>query len=141
MYIPYAPNGSNIEMQINGGSWQAVPTNWSTETDTTINNVKSIKLRATNFGSYSYDWTASLSYSQDITHYATVTKTHKATMYLCGQAQGGDLIESDTVYLVANAKLERDGSWPCFIAGTKITLADGSKKNVEDITYNDELLV
>lgn len=29
----------------------------------------------------------------------------------------------------------------CFVEGTKITLADGSTKNVEDITYDDELLV
>lgn len=29
----------------------------------------------------------------------------------------------------------------CFVEGTKITLADGSTKNVEDITYDDDLLV
>ena len=29
----------------------------------------------------------------------------------------------------------------CFAKGTQITLADGTTKNVEDITYNDELLV
>jgi len=29
----------------------------------------------------------------------------------------------------------------CFLQGTKITLADGSKKNVEDLTYDDNLLV
>lgn len=29
----------------------------------------------------------------------------------------------------------------CFLAGTEITLADGSKKNVEDIEYSDELKV
>lgn len=32
-------------------------------------------------------------------------------------------------------------SAPCFIKGTKITLADGSIKNCEDITFDDELLV
>jgi hypothetical protein len=30
---------------------------------------------------------------------------------------------------------------PCFVAGTQITLADGSKKSIEDITYADDLLV
>jgi len=30
---------------------------------------------------------------------------------------------------------------PCFVAGTAITLADGSKKAIEDITYADELRV
>lgn len=29
----------------------------------------------------------------------------------------------------------------CFVEGTRITLADGSMKNVEDITYDDDLLV
>ncbi len=33
------------------------------------------------------------------------------------------------------------GTITCFIKGTLITLADGSKKPVEDITYDDELLV
>jgi hypothetical protein len=30
---------------------------------------------------------------------------------------------------------------PCFVAGTQITLADGSKKAIEHITYDDELRV
>ena len=30
---------------------------------------------------------------------------------------------------------------PCFVAGTQITLADGSKKAIEAITYDDDLLV
>ena len=29
----------------------------------------------------------------------------------------------------------------CFLSGTKITLADGSRKNIEDVTYNDRLKV
>lgn len=32
-------------------------------------------------------------------------------------------------------------SKPCFVEGTKITLANGKTKNVEDITYDDKLLV
>lgn len=30
---------------------------------------------------------------------------------------------------------------PCLLKGTKITLADRSEKNIEDLTYDDELLV
>lgn len=30
---------------------------------------------------------------------------------------------------------------PCFAKGTKITLGDGTQKNIEDITYKDDLLV
>ena len=33
------------------------------------------------------------------------------------------------------------GDWNCMIEGTKITLADRTTKNIEDITYDDELLV
>lgn len=29
---------------------------------------------------------------------------------------------------------------PCFLRGTKLTLADGTTKNIEDLTYDDELL-
>lgn len=31
--------------------------------------------------------------------------------------------------------------WRCFVEGTKISLANGTTKNVEDITYDDDLLV
>lgn len=34
-----------------------------------------------------------------------------------------------------------DLDWHCLIEGTQITLADGSTKAIEDITYDDELLV
>lgn len=42
--------------------------------------------------------------------------------------------------LTSNTTIEI-GSEPCIIEGTQITLADGSTKAIEDITYNDELLV
>lgn len=32
-------------------------------------------------------------------------------------------------------------SYPCFVEGTQISLADGTTKAVEDITMSDELLV
>ena len=32
-------------------------------------------------------------------------------------------------------------SWQCLVEGTQIALADGSSKAIQDITYNDELLV
>lgn len=42
--------------------------------------------------------------------------------------------------LTSNTTIEI-GSEPCIIEGTQITLADGSTKAIEDITYDDELLV
>jgi len=51
-----------------------------------------------------------------------------------------DHILDDDVYSYGSTKTVKiTGS--CFLQGTKITLADGSKKNVEDLTYNDSLLV
>ncbi len=37
--------------------------------------------------------------------------------------------------------LQNSYSFGCFVEGTKISLADGSKKNIEDITYEDKLSV
>ena len=42
--------------------------------------------------------------------------------------------------LTSNTTIEI-GSEPCIIEGTQITLADGTTKAIEDITYDDELLV
>lgn len=51
-------------------------------------------------------------------------------------------VTSEEKYLY---KVTGDGSiglrYPCIIEGTQITLADGSTKAIEDITYDDELLV
>lgn len=44
----------------------------------------------------------------------------------------GTLIDSFTQTLA---------SWRCMVEGTQITLADGTKKPIQDITYNDDLLV
>lgn len=48
--------------------------------------------------------------------------------------------------LMSGVTLENDVTidiyaYPCYIEGTQITLADGSTKAVEDITYEDDLLV
>ena len=42
--------------------------------------------------------------------------------------------------LTSDTTLDIDNQ-PCIIEGTQITLADGTTKAIEDITYNDELLV
>lgn len=49
--------------------------------------------------------------------------------------------DSMAVFSVASNGTMNITSYPCFVEGTQITLADGSTKNVEDITYDDELLV
>ena len=46
-----------------------------------------------------------------------------------------------SVTVVANETTSVTCNFPCFVAGTRIALADGTEKNVEDITYDDSLLV
>lgn len=58
-------------------------------------------------------------------------------------------VMSDGTTGSSNATINLDGrslfvtEWyvPCLIAGTKILLADGTQKNIEDITYDDSLVV
>ena len=52
-----------------------------------------------------------------------------------------DGVASQQVTVTAGQTTTINKSFLCFVAGTKIRLADGTDKNVEDITYDDELLV
>jgi hypothetical protein len=62
------------------------------------------------------------------------------TFYVTPWMFAYDRIIDDEAYFYGPTKtIKITGS--CFLQGTKITLADGSKKNVEDLTYNDSLLV
>ena len=54
---------------------------------------------------------------------------------------GGLNMTDPLVYKLNGDCTISDWSFSCLIKGTLITLADGSKKPVEDITYDDELLV
>lgn len=53
----------------------------------------------------------------------------------------GDTSELEYRIIGAVGSITDLGTITCLIKGTLITLADGSKKPVEDITYDDELLV
>lgn len=44
-------------------------------------------------------------------------------------------------YIVSGAGTVSGVNWGCFVGGTPILLADGTTKPVEDITYDDDLLV
>ena len=58
--------------------------------------------------------------------------------YVMKDSSGGS---HDAPYnLTSDTTLEIDNQ-PCMIEGTQITLADGTTKAIEDITYDDELLV
>lgn len=65
----------------------------------------------------------------------------QSTPTVTGGVSVVSLGESDALFRVTgNGTIGNVGFW-CFAEGTLITLADGSKKPVEDITYDDDLLV
>jgi len=49
--------------------------------------------------------------------------------------------EYNAYYTVTGNGSITDGWWGCFVEGTNIVLSDKTTKKVEDITYDDELLV
>ncbi len=52
---------------------------------------------------------------------------------------GVTIVDSNTVKVTGDGTVA--ASYECMIEGTQITLADGTTKAIEDITYDDELLV
>lgn len=52
------------------------------------------------------------------------------------EKKDGTIVELEDSFVISN-------SWitPCLVAGTLITLANGTKKKIEDLTYEDNLLV
>ena len=65
--------------------------------------------------------------------------SHKSPAYVLIT---GDYTITDGYYhLESPITINFYSSYECFVEGTKITLADKTYKNVEDITYEDELLV
>ena len=116
----------------------------------TINNTYSVELVGYVNGTITYaDGTtatltqagngqATVSY-QDVTYikltdiYANTNGTVSVTGTTQSALMSGVTLENDvTIDIYA---------YPCYIEGTQITLADGSTKAVEDITYEDDLLV
>lgn len=86
---------------------------------------------AQELGSYGKSWDGTMEYSTDTVNWQTWQPTSTISsvdgkLYVRGT--GNTMV---CIYWVNI----------CFLPGTKITLADGSVKNVEDITYNDKIKV
>ena len=108
---------------------------------------------------YAYDGQDTNGTSTDITNGATVSCSSgyiyvKGYVYDSGldsepTVTGGVVVESSGVtdykawilFKVTGNGTVSTISFNCFIEGTQITLADGTTKAIEDITYDDELLV
>jgi hypothetical protein len=63
------------------------------------------------------------------------------TYYVTPWMYAYDSVTDDDLYYYGPTKTVRVTNTLCFAEGTKITLSDGSQKNVESLTYNDDLLV
>lgn len=68
-------------------------------------------------------------YFDTITSYGSITSV----------TGGVTIVDSNTVRVTGDGTVT--ASYSCLIEGTQITLADGTTKAIEDITYDDELLV
>lgn len=88
-------------------------------------------------GSWDPDSTITISVNGDVSidSYNNYATTSTSTLYCDVTFSDGTQEVSDTFFA------EGTTSFECFVKGTKISLADGTVKNVEDIRYDDNLLV
>ncbi len=94
-----------------------------------------------NIGS-TYQATATAQNNYALPNAITVTMGgNNITDFTYNQNNGNISIPNVTGNLVITITGTYNGGVPCLVEGTYITLADGSKKLVEDITYDDLLLV
>ena len=96
-------------------------------------------------------WSNNGGHLQDMTDYKLVSRTNNSIVLVFEMGSGfarylsGITLEGDTKAI--NSDFEGFSPtavyaiWECFVEGTKITLSDGSTKLVQDIQYDDELLV
>lgn len=119
----------------------------------------SVTITANNYGVNIYDGTSSsgalLGTLNGFGDSTTVTCS-SGNLYLYsmnGAYTGTNTVVTGGITIVSEGSYNYDGTFKvtadgtitvdiaCLIEGTQITLADGSTKTIEDITYNDELLV
>ena len=102
--------------------------------------------------------------STSTTDTATINQSYSTTLKVTSNnyslpssvtiTMGGNTLTSGTDYTYSSSSgkitinkvtgditITASGTWSCLVEGTKILLANGKTKNVEDITYNDLLLV
>lgn len=120
-----------------------------------LNNLVKVEQYATSSNSVIDEWLVPL-YQADgsttptpchivinVRNYADYVKKMPTTVINASLVEG-TLNSKSLVYEITDTKkpVEITGFvFSCLIAGTLITLADGTKKPIEDITYDDELLV
>jgi len=89
---------------------------------------------------YDYDDSACSWYSLNSHTFNLDVGGDIGTFYVTPWMYAYDHITDESSYYYGSTKTVKI-TGACFLQGTKITLADGSKKNIEDLTYNDNLLV
>lgn len=119
-----------------------------------------VTVTSTNYGVSIYDGTSSsgalLGTIEDQDNTPKTVICTSGSLYLTsnyGNYTGANTVVSGGVSIVSEGSYPYDGTFSvigdgtitvdpaCLIEGTQITLADGTSKAIEDITYDDELLV
>lgn len=116
-----------------------------------LNNLVEVKQYANSSNSIVDEWLVPLHPVGDTTPNHIVIKvdyaeyvTKMPTTVINASLVEGNINSTKLVYEITDTKnhVEITGFvFACLIAGTLITLADGTKKPIEEITYDDELLV
>lgn len=68
--------------------------------------------------------------------YSPVEEEWKFSAKFSVKKKDGTIVELEDSFVLSNT-----WSTPCLVAGTLVTLANGTKKKIEDLTYEDNLLV
>ena len=128
---------------------------YSTLSDMDTSNIYSFKMTKNGtdywYGYFAYSGGNWVAYGNGDISIVNQTLT---SITFCNNAGGAKFGAYDIEYIILESSFVASNSdfdgyemtygiarWECFVEGTKITLADGTLKNVEDITSDDKLLV
>ena len=109
---------------------------WTFSVTKNLSNISSSGANSINIGQ-TYTCTLTANNNYDLPDNITVTMGGRTltqgTDYTYNSNNGNVSISNVT----GNVEITASGNWRCLVEGTKILMADGSYKNVEDIDYDD----
>lgn len=82
------------------------------------------------------DGTIKISHSFSISAQYSAAMEHDISAKFSVKKKDGTIVEIEDSFVISNS-----WSTQCLVAGTLVTLANGTKKKIEDLTYEDNLLV
>ena len=116
-----------------------------TQGDSSVNLETTYTLRATTFSGYRAPANLTITMGgrtlDGNTEYTYRTTSSSTSISLSIPNVTGNLVISGAASAVSSSSAGSSSSSGCLAAGTKVTLADGSTKNIEDLQYSDLLMV